>query len=133
MSELIYIDTNVYLDFFKNRTDYLRPLGEFANQLFQNSRQCKYNILISPFVAKELQNKCNKKELNIFLNEFKKIGKLKLVRYSNEDINKAQKYQHWQDRLHEILAKKGNAKYLVTRNLKDFKGDLIQIKLPENL
>jgi predicted nucleic acid-binding protein len=41
MSELIYVDTNVLIDFFLNRKDALRPIGDFAFELFKKSIDCK--------------------------------------------------------------------------------------------
>mgnify|MGYP006296621571 FL=1 len=54
MSELIYIDTNIYIDYFLNRKDNLRPLGDFAHELFIKTSQCKYKIIISDWLEKEL-------------------------------------------------------------------------------
>lgn len=133
MPELIYIDTNVYLDFFLNRKDTLRPLGDFAHELFRKTRSCAYILVTSTLVLKELDQKCDSKRLYEFLDEFKKNKKIICVSFTGQEIRCAKKCLHWEDRLHEILAHKSNAKYLVTRNLKDFEGDLVEIVLPENL
>ncbi len=38
----IYVDTNIYLDFFLNRKDKLRPLGDFAFELFKRTLAKSY-------------------------------------------------------------------------------------------
>ena len=133
MAELIYIDTNIWIDYFLDRTDYMRPLGEFAYALFSKSLTCKYNIIISNLVLYELQKKGFEQQAKTLITEFKQRNKVTIISFSNTEIQNAKKYPHWQDRLHEILASKGNATYLVTRNIKDFEGDLVQIKFPEDL
>jgi predicted nucleic acid-binding protein len=133
MSELIYIDTNVWVSLFKNEEDYLRPISEFSFMLFKKVFSCKYDILISEILLQELKRKCDNKELKHYLQELKRLDKIKLIKTSHIEREIAKKSRHYYDRLHEILAHKGKAKYLVTRNIKDFEGDLLEIKLPENL
>lgn len=51
---LIYCDTNVYLDYFFDRRDNIRPLGEFAHQVIQRALGCEFYIVISDWVITEL-------------------------------------------------------------------------------
>lgn len=133
MSELIYVDTCVWISLFKEEKDSLRPLSEFSFELFRKALDCEYDILVSNWLLNELEKKGFLTQTNELITQFKLKNKIKTIHFTKEDINKAKKNIHWHDRLHEILAKKGNAQYLVTRNLVDFNGDLLQIKLPENL
>lgn len=133
MSKLIYIDTNVWISLFKEEKDKLRPISDFSFELFRRALNCEYDILISPWVLKELRLKNYEKEALGLINDFKCKNKCYFVKISSNDYLNAKQFKHWQDRLHEILANKGNADYLVTRNVKDFEGDLLEIKFPENL
>jgi predicted nucleic acid-binding protein len=133
MSELIYIDTNVWISLFKEEKDKLHPISAFSFELFRKSLNCDYNLLISNWLLNEIRGLGYLPEANELLNQFIIKKKINKVYFTNEDIKFAKKHFHWRDRLHEILAKKGNAKYLVTRNIKDFEGDLVEIKFPENL
>ena len=133
MSELIYIDTNVWIDFFLNRKDKLRPLGDFAHELLIKTTQCKYNIVISDWLLKELTKTNHINSYKELEKQLLNLNKIEYIKTDYKDISYAKKEKHWHDALHEILAIKSNALYLVTRNLKDFKGDDITIIYPENL
>ncbi|MFT4312179.1 MAG: type II toxin-antitoxin system VapC family toxin [Candidatus Woesearchaeota archaeon] len=135
MSQLVYVDTNVYLDYLFNRVDRLRPLGDFAFEFFRKCIQCSYTIVISDWVLVELQKNASDKHIQSLLDWFVECNKIVWVEQSKEDVQKAKVFSHWQDRLHEILAKKAGARYIVTRNIRDFlcSGDSIQIQLPESM
>ena len=133
MSKLLYIDTNVWISLFKEEKDYLRPISDFSFELFRRALNCEFDIVISTWLLKELVLTRYSKDSDRVIQEFRSKHKVVFLQTSKEDYALAKKEKHWQDRLHEILAQKGNADFLVTRNLKDFKGDLVQTKLPENL
>ena len=52
----IYCDTNIYLDFFLQRKDYLRPLDEFAYQIFRRVGEGEFTLVISDHLLYELDN-----------------------------------------------------------------------------
>ena len=133
MSELIYIDTNVWIDYFLNRSDRLRPLGDFAHELLKKTISCKYKVAISDWLKKEINSTGHTQPFSEIEKELQRWNKIIFIKTSFDDINNAKKTKHWHDSLHEILAIKSNAKYLVTRNQKDFSGEKIAIVLPESL
>ncbi|MBD3304093.1 hypothetical protein GF343_03035 [Candidatus Woesearchaeota archaeon] len=55
MTKLIYVDTNIYIDYFDGRTDYLRPPGEFAYQLLKRTFNCEFRIIVSSLVVDEIE------------------------------------------------------------------------------
>ena len=137
---LIYIDTNIYLDYFEGRNDYLRPLGEFAFQTFQRTLSCEFTIIFSGLVLKELSNYMNEEDLYSLLNELKEKNKLIETKTTFQDKEKArqmikQKRTDFNDTLHAIIAQRMNAKYLVTRNVKDYLElqEIVKIMMPESL
>lgn len=131
----IYVDTNVYMDLFENRSDRLRPLGEFAHQLFKRTFNCEFKIIISSEVIRELEKHGHNDRIKTMMDELKGYNKLDFVHTEKNDMNKAAKRKdisHFNDRLHYILAEKANAEMFITRNWADFcgLGDL-PILLPE--
>tara|TARA_Y100000310_G_C20123847_1_gene552718 strand:+ start:141 stop:398 length:258 start_codon:yes stop_codon:yes gene_type:complete len=50
----VYCDTNIFLDFFDDRNDHIRPLGEFTFQIFKRAINCEFHIVFSTHVKKEL-------------------------------------------------------------------------------
>jgi hypothetical protein len=70
MSKRIYVDSNIYIDYFENRSDKLIPWGEFAHKLFQRTFECEFKVIISSFIIKELNNNGYDKEINDLKSEF---------------------------------------------------------------
>ena len=137
---LLYIDTNVYLDYFEGRVDNLRPLGEFAYQIFQRTLSCEFHIVISSHLLKELRFIEKDSKIEEFLEEFKEKNKIIFVACSFEDKQFAnllskQRKTPFADTLHAVIAKRIGAEYLITRNIKDYTElqDVIRILLPEFL
>lgn len=133
----IYCDTNIYLDYLLGRKDYLRPLDEFAFQLFKRIEQREFILIISDHLLFELRKYVEEQKINEVLKPLLDQGSALKVYKSLQDIEQAKKISrmHWKDTLHALLAHKACATYLVTRNLKDYAGCvyLIQAVFPENL
>lgn len=112
-----YVDTNIYIDCFTNRNG----LGENAGNIFIYFQQGRYKLVVSDWVLFELNKYIDEKDK---MKEFFQSMKENTVRitYSEDDIKEAKELSpsNWQDALHAILAKKANAKYLITRNKRDF-------------
>jgi len=53
--ERFYVDTNIWLDYALNRSNGIRPLGEFAFQFFKKCIRNRWQILYSDFVVGELE------------------------------------------------------------------------------
>lgn len=135
---LLYIDTNIYLDYFEARNDYMRPLGEFAFQVFQRTLSCEFTVILSSLVLDELE--FNHANLEDLFEELKEKKKVIFVDYNEEDVRDTkmllrQRGGSFNDTLHTVIAKRMNAEYLVTRNIKDFTHlqDLVKISFPEFL
>ena len=137
-SMIIYVDTNVYLDFFLGRRDYLRPLDEFAYQIFRRIEEGEFTLVISDHLLYELENNLeDKNRITELLQPLKEKGRIINITKTREDILKAKgiSQEHWKDALHAILANKAKAVYLLTRNIPDYSGceHLVQIKFPESI
>lgn len=131
----IYCDANLFLDHFGSRKDRIRDLGDFAFRIFRRTLDCEFEIIISDWLLYELKNYVPPEKLKEFLEEFKKKNKIIKVYKTDEDIKKAKEISnHFQDILHQLLAKKAGAKYLLTRNVQDYiMMEGLEVKFPENI
>ena len=133
----IYCDTNIYMDFFEGRSDYLRPLDEFAFQIFKRVEDGEFTLIISDHLLYELRNHIEEKKITELLQPLNQKGRIIKIFKTREDILKAKEIskENWKDALHAILANKAKAVYLLTRNIQDYVGceHLVEIKFPENI
>ncbi len=140
MADLLYIDTNIFMDHFDGRVDRLRPLGEFAFQLLKRSAECHFDIIISTLLLEELFYNLDENRVKELLSSFDTKGKILRAEISQSDMNKARRICHerktpFNDTLHAVIANRMKATFFVTRNMKDFVAlqDLVVLALPENL
>ncbi|MGV8168975.1 MAG: type II toxin-antitoxin system VapC family toxin [Candidatus Nanoarchaeia archaeon] len=122
----LYLDTNIYLDFFLGRAK-----SAYAEKIFTQTVYCRHQIIISDHLLVELtRNLDYKKARTLF-----EILKPKLIKVTLEqkDRTEAQKLEtHYEDALHVVLAKKGGAELIITNNIKDF-SSIFNSKRPEDL
>ncbi len=137
---LIYIDTNVYIDYFEDRRDKFRPLGEFAYQIFQRTLSCEFSIVFSGLLLKEILNHTKEQQLSALLHELKEKNKILETKATFEDKVKTrqivkEKRTSFNDTLHAVIAQRMDAEFLVTRNIQDFLElqEMVKILLPEYL
>lgn len=136
MSERIYLDTNIYIDYFEERSDGIRPLDEFAFQLIKRAMGCEFEIVISDLVMEEIERqKISRKIIENLLEELNKNKKLIAITATPEEKQKLEQRTISSDHLHAILANRNHCKYLVTRNISHFSqfSGIINPILPENV
>jgi len=130
MSKRIYLDTNVIMDFLLGR-------DSSAFDLLNKALECKYFIIISDLVLKELKYQNLENESANFIKLLSGVNKIKIFRVSKEDKINAKlllKQTHYADAVHKILAKRLEVDYLVTKNIKDFVHFKdIDVKKPDEL
>ena len=132
----VYVDTNPYIDVFEDRKNHLLDLGELSFQMFRRIRENKYELVVSDWLEKELENNEHLDEYEDFIKELGGEGvKIYKTETDIKDKEEANKYQNKADALHAILARKMNADILITRNDKDFieVQDIIEIGWPREL
>lgn len=135
----IYLDANVYLDYWEDRKDNLRPIGEFAYSLMRRALNCEFVICYSDLVFFEVSKSCSIPKEEVFEQMFRpleQMGKLRLITYTYEpeatQLAKEKKLSK-PDAIHAVLAEKCNA-ILVSRdnhllNLRD----QFKVMKPEDL
>lgn len=137
MNKKYYLDTCIWRDYFENRSDNLRPLGEWAFKLIKKIIFEEDIILYSGLVEEEL----GKDYSNEFIKEIFSIVPKQLllkVNISDEQFIESIKISRKlkipkKDALHAILAK-DNKSILVTRDKHFYElKDEIEILKPEEL
>lgn len=113
-----YLDSAIWIDYFANRTDGLRPLGDWAHMLITRICITGNNLLISNFLLEELENFATKDKIINLLHPFKES--LVPVEYNENQMREAiliarKRNLPKGDALHAILAR-DNGAILVTRD-----------------
>lgn len=122
----IYVDTNVYLDYFLDRKK-----SDPAFRLFTDVISCKHKIIISEQVLYELNKQIDYSESLLLFQILE--PKTIIVNADKSDFKKAKKIDtHFSDALHIVLARKAGADVIITRNLNDFLL-FFEAKRPEEL
>ena len=86
---LIYLDTNIYLDYWGDRRDKFRPLGEFAYTVLRRSVECEFMILTSDLVLNELRGLIEDAEIKEVFSNLKESNKLVIEKVGDSDVNMA--------------------------------------------
>ena len=55
MSKKVLVDTNIFLDYYLNRSSGVIPIGEFAFQFFQRTLECEFFVVICTETVNELK------------------------------------------------------------------------------
>ena len=137
MAQKFYLDTSIWRDYYENRKDGFRPLGEFAFQFLKNCEKNGCRILYSELVVHELKCDYSDEKINQVFSSFEHF--LEFLPISNEQYLEAKKLakeitaSHTSDILHAILARDNNV-ILVARD-KHFEPlrDIVEIQLPEEV
>jgi len=118
----LYIDTNVIIDAIDNRkNEYGNNIGDSAAKLFSEAIGCKYYLIFSDWMFKELRKHIIPQQIEMLF----KLAKKKTIKieYSEDDWKKAKalSQEHLSDALHVILAEKAKADIIITSNIEHFK------------
>lgn len=137
MSKKIYLDTNIYLDYLLERKNLFNAdMSEKAFSVFHRTFLCEFEIVLSDWTSQELLKTIEPEKFLMLLNLLKAKKKLHLIRFTVSDIALAKKLsEHYHDPLHAILAEKGNAEFVVTRDKVGFQccEHILKAYLPEEI
>ncbi len=138
VKQKFYLDPAIWRDYYENRSDQFRPLGDWALSLINKIIENGDFILYSDFVIEELKVKYSEEEINNILEIVSKRNLLLKVEISQSQGKEAalicrQRKVAFGDVLHSILSRDNNA-IMVTRD-KHFLEllDIVDIKKPEDL
>jgi predicted nucleic acid-binding protein len=130
-----YLDTNIWLDYFENRSSGLIPLGEFAFNFLKKSTESNSELFYSDLVLKELYNTCGKKEIDLKMGFFGKT--IKFTSFCKEDYLFAKRISssykiHFADAIHVAIAPRNNL-IIITRDKHFDCIDFVEVKKPEEV
>lgn len=138
MKKRFYFDTSVWRDYYENRTDSTKKLGDLALNLMSRVIKMEHQILYSDLVVEELMTKYNREEISNIFSILYRLGLLIKVLISKEQAEEAgrlckERKIPFGDVLHAVLARDNNA-VMVTRD-KHFQQlkDIAEIKKPEEM
>mgnify|MGYP001576689263 FL=1 len=130
-----YFDTCIWRDYYENREDNFRPLGEWALMLIKNIEEEKGYILYSNLIIDELKNVFDDaqiKELFSVTTQLIRVHTSEIQAQEARMINQIRKVG-FADAMHVVLARDNNA-ILVTRDNHFIDlTDIASIKKPEEL
>ncbi len=119
MARKFYLDTAIWRDYFEDRKDNMRPLGEFAFRFLKSCEKKGNTVLYSALVVEELESHYSKERVVEVFFYFRHM--LAEVRISDGQISEARKIApstqgtHLKDALHAVLAR-DNAAIMVARD-----------------
>lgn len=132
-----YPDTNIWRDYFEDRKDNMKPLGEFAFRFLQECLERKIPLLVSTLVVSELRHYYSAPRIEQVFEPYAAIiVKVEITREEHESAKKLShvvRGSHYADILHAIIARNHSA-ILVTRD-KGFihLADLVEVVNPEEI
>lgn len=132
-----YVDTAVWRDYFEDRKDNVRPLGEFAFQFLKNCQETKWVVLVSMEVERELLVYYTRARVTEVFSSFQDI--IQIVDHSKQQVSEALFFHAktnrqfpFPDILHSIIARDNNA-VLVSRDRHFSEIGLVECVLPEEV
>jgi predicted nucleic acid-binding protein len=130
-----YLDTNIWLDYFQNRSSGLLPIGEFAFIFLKKAIELDIPIYYSDLILDELSRVSKNHSKNEIIQATNK--KAIFIKTTNQDlivakqINKLKKI-HFADALHIAIAKRLDAT-IISRDKHFYSIDLTDVYLPEEV
>jgi predicted nucleic acid-binding protein len=138
MQKRYYFDTSIWRDFYENRTDRFRPLGEWAFELFKKIIREKSVVLYSDVVVEELLLYYSQEEIGRIFNIVEIKGLLEIVPISHEQKREAHSLKNqlnipFADCLHAILARDNSAIMVARDHHFELLREITESKKPEEL
>ena len=138
MAEKYYIDTLTWRDYYENRKDRFRPLGEWAFEFFKKAMREDCLIFYSDFVEDELRKDYDAKKIKEIFTVIDKIQLLKKVEVQPNQLKEAAKISKernvpFGDALHAIIARDIGATVITRDHHFEDLQDIAPSKKPEDL
>ncbi|MFH1211318.1 MAG: PIN domain-containing protein [Candidatus Woesearchaeota archaeon] len=138
MAQNYYLDTSIWRDYYENRYDNLRPLGEWAFQFLKKVIEEQAVIIYSDFVEHELRKDYDSKKINSALNIILEAGLLKKIEITPRQFKEAAELSRerkvpYGDALHAIAARDNKAMIIARDHHFESLEDIAPSKKPEEL
>lgn len=136
MNERYYLDTSVWMDYYEDRKNPSKDIGEFAFQLLCKLVASKSKIIVSSFLLRELETAYSLDKIRALARPFERL--MIKVDVSDAQIEEAKKIAEKRklpkgDVIHAILAR-DNDSILISRD-KHFQllKDICEVVKPEEI
>ena len=136
MAEKYYLDTSIWMDYYEDRTDPSKDIGEFAFRLLCKLLASKSRIVVSTFLLRELETAYSLDKIRGLTLHFEKL--MEKVDVSDKQREEAKKIAEERgipkgDAIHAILARDNKA-ILISRD-KHFQllKDICEVMKPEDI
>lgn len=133
-----YLDSCIWRDYWEDRRDNMRPLGEFAFLLLKKIAKEGSQVIISDILLNELKTRYSDYTLGLMFELISDEETMIDIKYTEKQFDEAKLISRTKniplyDALHAILARDNDA-ILVSRDKHFFEIlDLVEIKKPEDL
>jgi len=137
MLKRFYLDTSVWRDYFEDRSDGIRPLGEFASRFLQDCIACHCTLLYSETVLYELGRDYSAEKIRELFSPL--AESLEFAEISKEQDREAKSLvpfkrpAHYADILHAILARDCKAIMIARDRHFDCLEDIVAVLKPEEV
>jgi len=138
MMKKYYIDTLTWRDYYENRKDRFRPLGEWALRFFKKAMEEKSLIFYSDFVEDELKRDYDKEQITDMLSVIDAVDILNKVEASPKQFKEAallskERNVPFGDALHALIAREVGAVVITRDHHYEELQDIAPSKKPEQL
>lgn len=132
---LVYVDTNIFIDFLKDRDSVTgRDLGAVSEKFFDRVLKGEFCIVVSSWMEEELYNHVSESDAKMLFSTLE--DNMEKISYDEDDKEYVKNLDedNWDDALHAVLADKADADVLVTQNITDYTGiSLINVRKPSDI
>ncbi len=137
MQKRFYLDTSIWRDYFEDRTDSIRPLGELVASFLQECRARGCKILYSDLILRELSNVFSLEQIRNFFSAFEdnlvQVKPSVVQRLEGESIARERPETHSADALHAVMARDHQAVLVARDHGFECLRDLVEVRKPEEV
>ena len=132
----VYLDTSIWRDYFEDRRDGLRPLGEFAFRFLKECAEKGFDVIVSDTVTLELGLRFSESQIPEVFSAFK--GSIRFIDATSEALAEAkhewaarERNLPFNDVLHAVLAKRNGAVLIARDRHFEALSEIVKICKPE--
>lgn len=131
-----YLDTSIFIDYFENRSDHFRPLGELAFRLLDFIRSKNHALLVSDKVFAELSSYYKEDDIKLLLKPF--WAAIVMITATATNVKEAvqiacERNLPKGDAIHALLAREHNAILIARDRHFEQLRDIANIRKPEEI
>ncbi|MFT4326268.1 MAG: type II toxin-antitoxin system VapC family toxin [Candidatus Woesearchaeota archaeon] len=112
MSEKIYVDTNVWLDYLLQRTSAYEDFQDYALRILQRTLSCEFVIVVSDIVIYEIKKYIDTDFLKDFSHKIEFVKATKEHKEISKNIS-----IHFPDNLHVAIALQEKCMCIITNDI----------------